>query len=91
VRYGISDGDPYAPGLTCGGSLDVVASQVSAETFPGLDGVAWDVQAGTPWPRQTHRERLERLRDAGLTETELSGCRVRSASIWEPGHRRRPP
>jgi xanthine/CO dehydrogenase XdhC/CoxF family maturation factor len=48
VRYGISAGDPYAPELTCGGSLDVFASQVSAETFPGLDAVAQDVQAGRP-------------------------------------------
>jgi xanthine dehydrogenase accessory factor len=40
VRYGISEGDPYAPGLTCGGSLDVFASPVSAETFPALDTVA---------------------------------------------------
>ena len=48
VRYGISDGDAYAPGLTCGGSLDVFASPVSAETFPGLDAVARDVCAGRP-------------------------------------------
>jgi xanthine dehydrogenase accessory factor len=48
VRYGISDGDPYAPGLTCGGKLDVFASPVSAATFPGLDGVAEDVDAGRP-------------------------------------------
>ncbi len=48
VRYGISDGDPYAPGLTCGGSLDVFASSVSTETFPGLDTVARDVYAGRP-------------------------------------------
>ena len=47
-RYGISGGDPYAPALTCGGSLDVFASQVSAETFPGLDAVARDVHAGRP-------------------------------------------
>jgi xanthine dehydrogenase accessory factor len=48
VRYGISGGDPYAPGLTCGGKLDVFASPVSAATFPGLDGVAQDVDAGRP-------------------------------------------
>jgi xanthine dehydrogenase accessory factor len=48
VRYGISDGDPYAPGLTCGGSLDVFASSVSTKTFPGLDTVAGDVYAGRP-------------------------------------------
>jgi xanthine dehydrogenase accessory factor len=48
VRYGISDGDPYAPALTCGGSVDVFASQVSAETFPGLDAVARDLHANRP-------------------------------------------
>ena len=48
VRYGISGADPYAPALTCGGSLDVFASPVSAETFPGLDAVARDVDTGRP-------------------------------------------
>ena len=48
MRYGISDGDPYAPALTCGGSVDVFASQVSAETFPGLDAVARDLHANRP-------------------------------------------
>lgn len=47
-RYGISRDDPYAPALTCGGSLDVFASQVSAETFPALDAVARDLHAGRP-------------------------------------------
>jgi xanthine dehydrogenase accessory factor len=48
VRYGISGGDPYAPALTCGGTVDVFASAVSARTFPGLDAVARDVHAGRP-------------------------------------------
>jgi xanthine dehydrogenase accessory factor len=48
VRYGISDGDPYAPALTCGGTVDVFASAVSARTFPGLDAVVRDVDAGRP-------------------------------------------
>jgi xanthine dehydrogenase accessory factor len=48
VRYGISGDDPYAPGLTCGGSLEVFASPVSAETFPGLDAVVCDVRAARP-------------------------------------------
>lgn len=48
VRYGIAKGDPYAPGLTCGGSLEIFASQVNTETFPGLDTVARDVHAGRP-------------------------------------------
>ena len=48
VRYGIAGADPYVPALTCGGSLDVFASPVSAETFPGLDAVARDVDTGRP-------------------------------------------
>ena len=48
VRYGISGGDPYAPALTYGGTVDVFASAVSARTFPGLDAVARDVHAGRP-------------------------------------------
>jgi xanthine dehydrogenase accessory factor len=48
VRYGVSGGDPYAPGLTCGGALDVFASQVSTQTFPGLGTVMRDVHAGRP-------------------------------------------
>jgi xanthine dehydrogenase accessory factor len=48
VQYGISGGDPYGPGLTCGGSLEIFASQVNTETFPGLDAVARDVQADRP-------------------------------------------
>jgi xanthine dehydrogenase accessory factor len=48
VRYGTSGGDPFAPALTCGGSLDVFVSQVSTETFPGLDAVVRDVDAGRP-------------------------------------------
>jgi xanthine dehydrogenase accessory factor len=48
VRYGTSGGDPFAPALTCGGSLDVFVSQVSTKTFPGLDAVVRDVDAGRP-------------------------------------------
>jgi len=48
ARYGISANDPYAPGLTCGGTLEVFASQVSAKTFPGLDAVVRDIHAGRP-------------------------------------------
>ena len=32
-RYGVSDDDAFAVGLTCGGILDVFVEQVSRETF----------------------------------------------------------
>lgn len=47
-RYGISDDDAYAVGLTCGGILDVFVDRVSKETFPELGGVADDIDAGRP-------------------------------------------
>ncbi len=47
-RYGISDDDAFAVGLTCGGILDVYVEQVSRETFPELGDVAADVAAGLP-------------------------------------------
>ena len=39
-RYGISDDDAFAVGLTCGGILDVWVEPVSQETFPELAEVA---------------------------------------------------
>ncbi len=47
-RYGISDGDAFAVGLTCGGVLDVFVEKVSQETFPELGEIAADVEAGRP-------------------------------------------
>ena len=47
-RYGVSDDDAYAVGLTCGGILDVFVEKVSPETFPELGDVAADIEAGRP-------------------------------------------
>ncbi|MCW2759163.1 MAG: XshC-Cox1 family protein, partial [Nocardioidaceae bacterium] len=47
-RYGISDDDAFAVGLTCGGILDVYVEKVSKETFPELAGIAADLEAGVP-------------------------------------------
>lgn len=47
-RYGVSDDDAFAVGLTCGGILDVYVEKVSRETFPELDEIAADVDGGRP-------------------------------------------
>jgi xanthine dehydrogenase accessory factor len=47
-RYGVSDEDAFAVGLTCGGILDVFVEKVSQETFPQLGAVAEDLEARRP-------------------------------------------
>jgi len=45
-RYGVSDDDAFAVGLTCGGILDVYVEKVSRETFPELEELADDIASG---------------------------------------------
>jgi xanthine dehydrogenase accessory factor len=47
-RYGVSDDDAFAVGLTCGGILDVFVEVVDQESFPELGEVAADIETGQP-------------------------------------------
>jgi xanthine dehydrogenase accessory factor len=47
-RYGVSDDDAFAVGLTCGGILDVFAEAISQETFPELGDIADDIDSHRP-------------------------------------------
>ena len=103
-RYGVSDDDAFAVGLTCGGILDVYVEKVSQETFPELGEIAADIEAGRP-VGAGHRHRAPRpllARPAARRTPGAAAGRARSArrgrttpcattrwGCWRPGTTRR--
>ena len=47
-RYGVSDDDAFAVGLTCGGIIDVFVEAINEQNFPELGSIADDIEHGRP-------------------------------------------
>src|SRR3954469_25932350 len=80
-RYGVSDDDAFAVGLTCGGILDFYVEKVSRETFPELGEIADDVLAGRPVALATVIEHPDPTRLGRRLVVRPDGGIVRDVSL----------
>ncbi|MDI9917592.1 XdhC/CoxI family protein [Rhodococcus sp. IEGM 1379] len=47
-KYGVTDDDAFAVGLTCGGTIEIFVESVSRQNFDSLESVAADVEEHRP-------------------------------------------
>ncbi|TCC37164.1 XdhC family protein [Kribbella sindirgiensis] len=85
-RYGISDDDVFAIGLTCGGLLDVLVEPVDQASYAEFDAVADAIESGRPVAVATvvtAGERLGRRLVIGTSATGSLGDAGLDAAVVE--------